>query len=136
MNGEGRLKIRDFIGNSTFRLINNEISEPESKRLKIKRDLMSLIKLIRVMVYDKNIELSNKNYHRDFMKILEHYLKDGNINFRMLLNHRFIKKSGKSGIRKLNKNFKKAKSINKSEVFKSIPEYYSTFKINQKSKKN
>ena len=85
-NQIGVVKIRDYIGNNFFKIFEKD-EEIQDKGVQndIYLDIMSLIKLVRVLVYDKNVKIEDKNSYRSFMNLLESFLGKKEIDFDKIL---------------------------------------------------
>lgn len=62
----------------------------EEKRYGIKKDIESLVKLLSILVYKKEIKIYNQDEYKDFVKKLTHYNKILEINFEELIEHPFL----------------------------------------------
>ncbi len=120
VNGEGVLKIRDYIGKPFFDILTSESSEDytnDDKRNDIYRDIMSLIKLMRILVYDKEIEILNNSEYFNFMRLLERFAKIKSINLKVLLKHTFLETTNYSKINYKTKPVQhKSQTMTKSDV--------------------
>ena len=92
----GVLKIRDYIGKTFFNLLTNESSDESSMEDKgddIYKDIISLINLIRNLIYGKSIKIENIKVYHDFINNLQEFSKNKHIDFDFILNHDFLKYS-------------------------------------------
>ena len=93
----GVLKIRDYIGKTFFNLLTNESSDDNSiedrREDDIYKDIISLINLIRNLIYGKSIKIEDIKVYHDFINKLQEFSKRREIDFDFILNHDFLKYS-------------------------------------------
>lgn len=69
------LKLRDYIGKTFFDILEFgsilSIVTAQRKQKEMHKDVFDIIKIIRKIIYDKQIQLQSKDLYQDFMLQLE-----------------------------------------------------------------
>ena len=124
LDGNGIIKLRDYIGKPFFDIITGEADDGDREygvENGVYEDVMSLIRVIRGLVYDRDVEIVSERDYISFMKYLENYKILKYVNFKVLLDHPFLEEGE---ISEVGTFYRKSKS--KKDKDNIVNKFYST----------
>lgn len=93
----GNLKLRDYLCNYFIDVLLNSpeglpesVSQEEERRIGIKKDIESLVKLLSLLVYKKNVKINSTEEYQYFLHILSQQLERNAIDLDVLLDHPYM----------------------------------------------